>query len=79
MTCSDPNYESILRTVHTWPAAKRFLLIQDLLKTIAPAEQPNTPAATLSQALGLLATNQPVPSNEETARWLAEYRAEKYG
>lgn len=79
MLYSDLNYESVLRTVHGWPAAKRFLLIQDLLKTIEPAETPSPRPATLGQALGLLATDQPAPSDEETRRWLAEHRSEKYG
>ena len=79
MTYTDLSYESVLRIVHNWPAAKRFLLNQDLLKTIEPAEQSARRPDTLSQALGLLATDQPTPSDEETVRWLAEHRAEKYG
>lgn len=79
MTYSDPSYESVLRIVYGWPAARRFLLIQDLLKTIEPDEQPARRPDTLHQALGLLATDQPAPSEEETAHWLAEHRSEKYG
>ncbi len=34
---------------------------------------------TLSQALGLLATSAPPPSEEEVKQWLEEHRTEKYG
>jgi hypothetical protein len=31
-------YESILRTVASWPPAQRFSLVQDLLKTLSPRD-----------------------------------------
>jgi len=79
MTYSELSYESVLRVVYTWPPAKRYSLIQDLLKTIEPKEQESKRPDTLSQALGLLATDQPAPNDEEVARWLNERRTEKYG
>lgn len=57
---------------------KRYLLIQDLLKTIEPKEQESKRPDTLSQALGLLATDRP-PSDEDIALWLDEHQTEKYG
>ena len=79
MTYSELSYESVLRVVHTWPAARRYALIQDLLKTIEPREEEGERPDTLRKALGLLATGQPAPSDEEVARWLHEHRTEKYG
>ena len=79
MTYSELSYESILQAVYHWPAAKRFLLIQDLLKTIEPKEVELERADTLRQALGLLATDQPAPSDEEITHWLNEHKLEKYG
>lgn len=79
MTPSELSYESVLRVVHTWPAARRYALIQDLLKTIEPREKDSERPDTLREALGLLATDQPAPSDEEVARWLHERRTEKYG
>jgi hypothetical protein len=79
MTYSELSYESVLRVVHTWPPAKRYLLIQDLLKTIEPREQEGLRPDTLRAALGLLVTDQPAPSDEDVARWLHERRTEKYG
>jgi len=78
MSYSELSYESVLRAVHTWPAAKRYLLVQDLLRTIEPKEQETRRPDTLSQALGLLATDQPAPSDEEVARMLNERRTKKY-
>jgi hypothetical protein len=79
MTYNELSYESVLRVVHTWPATKRYLLIQDLLKTIEPQEQEGNRPDTLRQALGLLVTDQPAPGDEDVARWLHERRTEKYG
>ena len=59
--------------------ARRYALIQDLLKTIEPRAEEVERPDTLGQALGLLATDQPSPSDEEAARWLHERRTEKYG
>lgn len=61
-----------------WPAAKRFLLIQDLLKTIEPADENVERPDTLSQALGLLAPERPAPNDEEPTRWRNEHGIEKY-
>ena len=79
MAYSELSYESVLQVVHTWPPAKRYLLIQELLKTIEPKEQETQRPETLSRALGLLASDQPAPTDEEVARWLSERRTEKYG
>lgn len=73
-------YEAVLDVVRTWPPEKRFLLIQDVIKTLEPtfraggARQP-----TAEKALGLLATEQPAPSDTEVQQWLEEHRMEEYG
>jgi hypothetical protein len=41
--------------------------------------QPHLRSRTLSQALGLLATEQPAPTDAEVKKWLTEARLEKYG
>ena len=41
--------------------------------------QPKARRRTLSQALGLLATDEPAPSDAEVTEWLREARLEKYG
>ena len=52
-----------------------------MLKTLEPEFKMTRPKRrkTLNKALGLLATNQPAPSDEEIEQWLDEYRMEKYG
>jgi hypothetical protein len=74
------NYKTVLQIVHSWSPATQFALVQDILKSLAfelipPRSQRNT----LEQALGLLATDHPAPSDAEVAQWLAERRLEKYG
>lgn len=74
------NYETILKTIHNWPLADRLMLIQDILQSLMPEPAPSRPRhMTLPQALGLLATDQPPPSDVEVQQWLAEHRLEKYG
>lgn len=69
-------YESVLDTVRLWPERQRVALVRELLSTFVAENRP--PVSTLSQALGLLATNQPAPSDEEIAALLDERRREKF-
>jgi hypothetical protein len=59
--------------------ARRFTLVQDVLNTLA-TEVTSTQSRrkTLHKALGLLATDQPAPSDAETQQWLDERRMEKF-
>ncbi len=75
----DDSYTSVLHIVRTWPARQRYLLVQDLLKTLEPKAEPIQAEDTLSLARGLLATGKPAPTDEEVAQWLEEHRLEKYG
>lgn len=75
----DESYTSVLHTVRTWPARQRYLLVQELLKTLEPEAKPAPAEDTLSLARGLLATDKPAPTDEEVASWLEEHRLEKYG
>lgn len=73
------NYDGVLNIVRQWPSAKRMTLIQDVLETFATRVEAARPArATLKQALGLLATDQPAPTDEEVEQMLDEHRLEKY-
>jgi hypothetical protein len=75
------SYETVLKTVRQWPPARRFALVQDVLNTLAPTitTPPQTRRKTLEKALGLLATDQPTPSDAEIEQWLDEHRMEIYG
>ena len=59
------NYEDILTVVRQWPATQQVALVQDVLNTLESARPRQ---ATLSRALGLLATDQPAPTDEEAHR-----------
>lgn len=79
-TMNMQTYNAVIETVRNWPTAQRFALIQDVLATLAPnvlsdvMRQP-----TLQQALGLLATASPAPSDQDIAHILDERRRERYG
>lgn len=75
-----PDYETVIKMVRLTSAAQRLALVQDVLATLAPdlaLTPPRQP--TLSHALGLLATDQPAPSDSDIATLLDERRRERYG
>jgi hypothetical protein len=73
-------YETILKVITAWPPAQRLRLVQDVLKTLAPLiEEARPRRKTLQEARGLLATDQPPPTDEQVQQWLDEHRMEKYG
>ena len=57
----------------SWVEVQEFI---EFLKFKARALRPRQ--ATLGRALGLLATNQPAPSDAEVQSWLDEHRQVKY-
>ena len=74
------NYDTILPIITNWSPSERIVLLQDVLKTLNPTPEPMRPhRRTLDKALGLLATDQPPPTDEEVQQWLDEHRMEKYG
>ncbi len=74
------NYNSILNVVSQWPPTQQQALVNDVLKMISSrVEPPRQKRPTLSEALGLLATDQPAPTDAEVKQWLDEHRMEKYG
>lgn len=80
MPPSAPDYQQVLTLVRSWPAEQRFVLIQDLLTTLAPSVGPDRATQpTLNQARGLLKTHAAPPSDAEVAVWLDERRQARYG
>ena len=77
MSTQTSSYETVLALVRAWPAAQRFLLVHDLLATLAPTER--IPHPTLQHARGLLATEHAPPTDAQVDAWLDERRSERYG
>jgi hypothetical protein len=73
----DDSYDAVLEAVRAWPARQRYLLVQDVLKTLEPETGQNE--ETLSLARGLLATGKSAPTDEQVRQWLEEHRQAKYG
>ncbi len=79
-TVQTQNYEAVIKMVRGWSAAQRLSLVQDVLATLAPDIAPALQRQpTLARALGLLATSQPTPSDNDIAALLDERRRERYG
>ncbi len=73
------DYETLLKVVRDWPPARRIAFMQEVLQTFAPSETSELRhRATFDRALGLLAGDQPPPSDAEVARWLDERRGKHY-
>ncbi len=78
-TADKPDYATVLGIVRDWPPVQRFLLVQEVLQTLAPSEPPQPAGrSTLERAQGLLATGHSPPSDDELARWLEERRIQRY-
>ncbi len=72
-------YATILETVRHWPPDARRDLMNDVLKTLVeerPAPSPRGFSA--DQAVGLLRTSGPAPTDEECDRILEEELMKKY-
>lgn len=71
-------YEAILNIVRDWPATWRFVLVQDVLKTLAQEVETVRPRHnTLEKALGLLATDGPFRADAEIQQWLDKTRLDR--
>ena len=74
------DYDIVSKSIAKWSPTDRLLLAQNILNSlILEQTQGSTPKNTLSQALGLLTTEQPAPTDEQISHWLKEHRLEKYG
>ena len=79
-TAEKIDYGTLLQIVNHWPPSQRFIFVQDVLKSLATESRPaRAKRHTLPQALGLLVTDKPIPSDAEVQRMLNERRMEKYG
>ena len=79
-TIENVQYRTVVEQVKDWPADKRLALVQDILCTLKPnLVVPGLQEETLDKALGLLASQQPAPTDETVQQWLRERRMEKYG
>ncbi|MBI4671886.1 MAG: hypothetical protein HY741_09505 [Chloroflexi bacterium] len=73
-------YQDVIRTVVSWEHERRLALIRELLLSLeAEWRTRPVPRNTFKRALGLAATSQPAPSDEQVRDWLDEHRMEKYG
>lgn len=81
MTAPTFDRETILRIVRQWPINEQVALADAILADARAATEPSLqPPAVPSAALrGILANEQPAPSDEEVARILDEERMKRYG
>ncbi len=80
MAIESIKYRDVLQVVETWSPEWRLALMRDLLNSLESEwKTPRPREKTLSQALGLLATDQPAPTDDQVQAMLDEHRMEKYG
>ncbi len=72
--------DDVLQLIRQWPPDQQISLVQSVLQSLAPkmGQLKRQPKDTLDQALGLLATTAPAPSDAQVQAWLEERRTEKY-
>jgi hypothetical protein len=77
--------ERILRDVGEWPVEEQVALARTILQRAEALLREQRmllsagPRVSSAALRGLLANDQPAPSDEDVARWLDEARMEKYG
>lgn len=73
-------YQDVVKAIGAWTPERRLALIRELVRTLELDRRARmVPRNTLARALGLLATNQPPPTDEQIRAWRDERRTEKYG
>lgn len=90
---SQAQHDSLVKQIDDLPREDQVDILFHLLEMLLPSHEHGkawlgSGAATdargqrqrtLDRALGLLATDQPAPTDEEVEQWLEEHRQEKYG
>lgn len=73
-------FDDVLQLIRQWPPEQQFSLVQSVLELLARKVSPQKHQRkhTLSQALGLLQTSAPAPSDAQVQAWLEQRRIEKY-
>ena len=81
MTAPTFDREAILRIVRQWPINEQVALADAILADAHAATEPvfQPPAVSSAALRGILATDQPAPSDEEIERILDEERMRRYG
>ncbi len=81
MTAPTYDRETILRIVRQWPINEQVALADAILADARAAANPivQPPAVPSSALRGILANDQPPPSDAEVERILDEERMKKYG
>jgi hypothetical protein len=69
--------ETIFEQVQAWPAPAQRSLATRILQSLEVSAR--RPAKPVDNLLGLLATSEPPPSDEECERVIAEERLRKHG
>ena len=80
MTAPPLDRETILHAVQAWARDEQVSLAQEIMRQAGMPliEEPLDPPDSRGLA-GLLANDQPLPTDEQVARWLEEDRMRKYG
>jgi hypothetical protein len=87
MAISTQDRDRVFRDILAWPLDEQLALAQDILRHVAELrqrdeeghERPSLPSVPSAALRGLLANDEPAPTDEDVARWLDEARMEKYG
>jgi hypothetical protein len=70
---------AVMGRISAWSPARRLALARRILTELERELFPRPRRPTGEIARGLLATDQPPPTDEEVEQWLEEERMKKYG
>lgn len=80
MATSPPlDYDDVVTTIRTWPAARRLRLAETIIGSLRQElDSPLPRGVPVEKVLGIAAGSGPPPDDETVWRWLEEHRREKY-
>jgi hypothetical protein len=79
MVAPNSDLESVFRQVSPWPAGDRLTLARRLLESVSPPpDSGERRGYSAAEAVALVNSRQPAPSDETVRFWIDEHRAQKY-
>ncbi len=78
MSLTAHDHDTILDAIQRWPRDAQLALAREILQAAAASSE-ETKGRGWGDLVGLFATGEAAPSDEELERWREEWRMEKYG
>lgn len=79
MVSQPDDFQSVLKTVSSWPADQRASLAHALLQSLSTSDPSSRKKPTLDEIVGIARGTGPAPTDAQVKQWLDEHRMRKHG